>query len=72
MHEVIIARHCDMKVFGFSLITNKCETEYDTGTDTNHDDVMTIGIKRQDLLTQFVTKMVGKINASILPRKILF
>jgi hypothetical protein len=54
-----------MKVFGFSLITNKCETEYETETDANHDDVMTIGAKRQDLLTRFVTEMVYKINESI-------
>lgn len=30
VHEVITARHCDMKVFAFSLITNKCITEYDS------------------------------------------
>lgn len=29
VHEVITARHCDMKVFAFSLITNKCETDYE-------------------------------------------
>jgi purine nucleoside phosphorylase len=29
IHEAITARHCDMKVFAFSLITNKCVTEYD-------------------------------------------
>lgn len=30
VHEVITARHCDMKVFAFSLITNKCQTEYES------------------------------------------
>lgn len=30
VHEVITARHCDMKAFAFSLITNKCVTQYDT------------------------------------------
>lgn len=30
VHEAIIARHCDMKVFAFSLVTNRCVTEYDT------------------------------------------
>lgn len=29
IHEAIIARHCEMKVFAFSLITNKCVTEYE-------------------------------------------
>lgn len=41
VHEVITARHCDMKVFAFSLITNKCATEYSDKKDdeANHDEV---------------------------------
>jgi purine nucleoside phosphorylase len=35
VHEVITAVHCDMKVFAFSLITNKCETEYETHEEGN-------------------------------------
>jgi len=66
VHEVITARHCDMKVFAFSLITNKCETEYDTHGATNHEDVVTIGLNRQDSITRFVTDMVEKINNNIL------
>jgi purine-nucleoside phosphorylase len=30
VHEVLTARHFDMKVFAFSLITNICITEYET------------------------------------------
>lgn len=62
VHEVITARHCDMKCFAFSLITNKCETEYDTHEETNHEDVQSIGLRRQGLITQFVTEMVEKMN----------
>ena len=29
VHEVVTARHCGMKVIGFSLITNICEVESD-------------------------------------------
>jgi purine nucleoside phosphorylase len=54
-----------MKVFAFSLITNKCETEYETHGDTDHADVMTIGLKRQDFITKFVTEMVQKMSESI-------
>jgi len=41
VHEVITARHCDMKVFAFSLITNKCATEYSDKKDeeANHEEV---------------------------------
>ena len=65
MHEVITARHCDMKVFAFSLITNKCDTEYETHGETNHEDVVTIGFKRQDSITSFVTKMIKKMSEKI-------
>lgn len=61
---MITARHCDMRVFAFSLITNKCETEYETQSETNHEDVVTIGMKRQDLLTKFVSQMVAKMSES--------
>lgn len=54
-----------MKVFAFSLITNKCETEYETHEETNHADVVTIGLRRQDLITRFVTEMVEKMDESI-------
>lgn len=65
VHEVITARHCDLKVFAFSLITNKCITEYETDEEANHEEVITAGIKRQNVLTNFVTQMVERINDSM-------
>jgi len=35
VHEVITARHCDLKVFAFSLITNNCVTEYEMDEEGN-------------------------------------
>lgn len=37
--QVVVARHCGMKVFAFSLITNECITEYDTDAKANHEEV---------------------------------
>jgi purine-nucleoside phosphorylase len=54
-----------MKVFAFSLITNKCETDYDSHEDVLHDDVMLIGKSRQAKITQFVTRMVEEIDGLI-------
>lgn len=51
-----------MKVFAFSLITNKCETEYEAEGETNHEDVVTIGLRRQDLVTRFVSEMVTAMD----------
>ena len=37
--EVVVARHCGLKVFAFSLITNSCITEYETDESANHEEV---------------------------------
>ena len=65
VHEVITARHCDMKVFAFSLITNMCYTDYEENEEANHDDVVNIGLQRQDRITIFVTKIVEQINQDL-------
>jgi purine nucleoside phosphorylase len=51
-----------MKVFAFYLITNMCYTEYETIEEANHDDVVTIGLRRQEKITKFVTRIVEEIN----------
>lgn len=51
-----------MKVFAFSLITNMCYTEYESTEEANHDEVVTIGLKSQEKITAFVTKMIEEIN----------
>lgn len=53
-----------MKVFAFSLITNKCVTEYDTLEAANHEEVMSIGSQRQEVMLDFVTQMILKIHES--------
>lgn len=65
VHEVITARHCDMKVFAFSLITNMCYTDYEDNEEANHDEVVNIGLQRQDRITLFVTKVVQEINLEL-------
>lgn len=65
VHEVITARHCDLKVFAFSVITNSCITEYDSNGEANHEEVISAATKRQNILTEFVTRMVEKISATL-------
>ena len=38
--ETMVAHQCGMKVFACSLITNMCVVEYNTGIDTNHEEVV--------------------------------
>ena len=39
--EVLVARHCGISVFAFSLITNKCILEDDSQDMANHEEVWT-------------------------------
>ncbi|CAD6234069.1 GSCOCG00007521001-RA-CDS [Cotesia congregata] len=62
-HEVIAARHCNLTVFAFSLITNLCVFDYDCHDEANHEEVMDVGKSRQPVLEDFVRRMVQRIKA---------
>uniref|UniRef100_A0A6P4FNQ0 Purine nucleoside phosphorylase n=2 Tax=Drosophila rhopaloa TaxID=1041015 RepID=A0A6P4FNQ0_DRORH len=64
VHEVITARHCDMKVFAFSLITNKCATEYSDKKDdeANHEEVMAVAKTRQKACCELVARLIREIH----------
>ncbi|KAB7508138.1 Purine nucleoside phosphorylase [Armadillidium nasatum] len=40
--EVVVARHCGIDVFAFSLITNKCIIDYETTDKANHDEIFSV------------------------------
>lgn len=60
--EVITARHCGMRVFGMSLITNKCVMEYNMTDKANHEEVLETGKKRAKDLQNLVSKMVASLD----------
>lgn len=62
VHEVITARHCDLTVFTFSLITNICVTDYDDHSEANHEEVIDVGKSRQPVLRDFVRQMVLRLE----------
>ncbi|CAL8293472.1 unnamed protein product [Boreogadus saida] len=48
--EVVVARHCGLRVLGFSLITNMVVTDYDSTLKANHAEVLDTTLMRtQDL-----------------------
>ncbi|XP_012278902.1 purine nucleoside phosphorylase isoform X2 [Orussus abietinus] len=61
VHEVITARHCDLTVFAFSLITNQCIIDYEDLGEANHEEVMDVGKARQPILAEFVARVLSKI-----------
>jgi purine-nucleoside phosphorylase len=63
VHEVITAKHCDLKVFAFSLITNKCDISYEESQEANHAEVMQVGEVKADMLKEFVFRMTKYIDS---------
>jgi len=45
--EVLVARHCKMSVFAFSLITNECIVDENTDKEANHEEVIEAANQRQ-------------------------
>jgi purine-nucleoside phosphorylase len=57
----LVARHCGMTVFAFSLITNECITDYDVEGEANHAEVIETATRRQSDLNLLVTRIVSRI-----------
>ena len=60
--EVVVARHCGLRVLGLSLITNMVVTEYESKQKANHDEVLETTRLRSKVLQSLVTKIVAKIE----------
>uniref|UniRef100_A0A8D1DRJ6 Purine nucleoside phosphorylase n=1 Tax=Sus scrofa TaxID=9823 RepID=A0A8D1DRJ6_PIG len=59
--EVIVARHCGLRVFGFSLITNKVILDYECQKKANHEEVLEAGKQAAQKLEQFVSILIAGI-----------
>ncbi|MED6270127.1 hypothetical protein CHARACLAT_006818 [Characodon lateralis] len=62
VHEVIIARHCGMRVFALSLITNLGVMDYDSEEKANHEDVLQASKQRAEQMERLVSSMVNRIE----------
>ncbi|XP_025940691.1 purine nucleoside phosphorylase [Apteryx rowi] len=60
--EVIVARHCGLRVFGVSLITNKAVMSYNSQEKANHEEVLRISVVRAEALQKLVTRFIGKLG----------
>ena len=59
--EVVVARHCGLRVLGLSLITNKVVITYDSEERTNHEEVLEIGRMRTKDFQRLVSHVVAKM-----------
>lgn len=64
--EVLVASHCGLRVFSFSLITNECVTaeENEKGNAPEHEEVIAAAKQKEEDLRAFVSKMVLRIHAN--------
>ena len=58
--EVIVARHCGIRVFAFSLITNECALVEDSDKTLNHEEVG-IFIQIRDIENHIIATLVIKV-----------
>lgn len=59
--EVIVARHCGLKVFGISLVTNITIMDYDTKQVANHQEVLEMAAQRTGLIQQLFTELIKRM-----------
>uniref|UniRef100_A0A671LHZ9 Purine nucleoside phosphorylase n=1 Tax=Sinocyclocheilus anshuiensis TaxID=1608454 RepID=A0A671LHZ9_9TELE len=62
VHEVIVARHCGMRVVALSLITNQAVMDYDSEKKANHEEVLQTGELRAQQMEKLVSTMVSRMS----------
>ena len=60
--EVLVANHCRMKVFAFSIITNECIINENEDEEVDHAKVMDAAKDKEAFLQDFVGRMVEKMS----------
>ncbi|KAH0619306.1 hypothetical protein JD844_019278 [Phrynosoma platyrhinos] len=61
--EVVVARHCGLRVFGLSLITNKVTKDYDAKESVDHHGVLEVSRRRASMLQTLLTEVVGGLDS---------
>lgn len=59
--EVVVARHCGLRVLGLSLVTNKVVTDYDSAEKANHEEVLRTTQRRTQDLERLVSQLIANI-----------
>ncbi|MBR5056189.1 MAG: purine-nucleoside phosphorylase, partial [Bacteroidales bacterium] len=59
--EVIVARHCGLKVFGMSIITNEANSSISQIKINHGEDVIRIADQAADKMGKIVTRLIGEL-----------
>ena len=59
--EVLVAGHCGIRVFAFSLITNECVLDDNQDEGANHEEVIQTAKEKEMILQNFVSRMIQGI-----------
>ncbi|OQV16371.1 Purine nucleoside phosphorylase [Hypsibius exemplaris] len=59
--EVIVARHCGLRVLGISLITNNVVQEHDSDDFPDHEAVLIVGKQRAHDLQRLISELIFRI-----------
>uniref|UniRef100_A0A7E4VDH6 Purine nucleoside phosphorylase n=1 Tax=Panagrellus redivivus TaxID=6233 RepID=A0A7E4VDH6_PANRE len=60
-HEVTVARQCGIKVLGFSLICNICNTDAEKSVDVSHEEVLKAAKFSGDNACSFVIEFISRL-----------
>ncbi|XP_033914737.1 purine nucleoside phosphorylase-like [Acipenser ruthenus] len=60
--EVTVAKHCGLRVFGLSLITNKVSLDYSREEKVNHEEVLEMCKMRAEMLQNLVNTLIAKCD----------
>lgn len=60
-HEVIVAKHCGLRVVGMSLISNEAVACYEAQQFANHDEVLETARNRAQILEKIVSIVVSRM-----------
>jgi purine-nucleoside phosphorylase len=64
VHETVVAKHCGLKVFAFSLITNECVASYSSKETPDGEEVLQVAKENEGKLKGFVEKMIPHLAKS--------
>ncbi|KAM5194467.1 purine nucleoside phosphorylase isoform 1-T1 [Mantella aurantiaca] len=60
--EVIVARHCGLRILGMSLVTNKAVMDYNSEAIASHDEVLQAGKDSAKFMEKLVSLLVQRIE----------